>query len=82
MSEFLRAGQMAAMGDRSGRAVFGLTSSGKIGECAGDNVLPSALIPNIDDSALDITFGTFGGMVGRRRRGPAVASRSRIALRP
>jgi hypothetical protein len=50
---------IAAMG-----VVFGLTVLWELGEYVGDRVLNTALETSKTDSALDITFGTFGGAVG------------------
>ena len=42
--------------------VFGLTVLWELGEFLGDRALDTALIPNRRDSALDIFFGTLGGV--------------------
>ncbi len=44
--------------------VFALAVCWEIGEYMGDRLLDTALIPSKRDSALDIFFGTFGGVVG------------------
>lgn len=44
--------------------VFGLTILWELGEYIGDRVLDTALIPSKRDSAIDIAFGTFGGVAG------------------
>jgi hypothetical protein len=44
--------------------VFSLTVLWEIGEYMGDRVLDTALQASKRDSAIDITFGTFGGTVG------------------
>jgi hypothetical protein len=44
--------------------VFGLTIVWELGEYVGDRVLDTALETSKTDSALDITFGTFGGAAG------------------
>ena len=54
---------------RSGRSaplavVFGLTVLWELGEYVGDRAFDTALIPSRSDSALDITFGTLGGLAG------------------
>ena len=65
VSEFLRSrAQWPLWAIGAVAVVFGLTILWELGEWAGDSVLHTALIPNIRDSALDITFGTFGGIVG------------------
>jgi hypothetical protein len=44
-------------------AVFGLTVLWELGEYVGDRVLTTGLIPNKADSAVDILFGTAGGVI-------------------
>jgi hypothetical protein len=44
--------------------VIFLTLVWELGEYAGDRVFDTALIPSNRDSAEDILFGTFGGLVG------------------
>jgi hypothetical protein len=43
-------------------SVFGLTVLWELGEWAGDRVLTTALIPNKVDSAVDVLFGSVGGV--------------------
>jgi hypothetical protein len=44
-------------------AVFAITVLWELGELVGDQLLTTGLIPNRRDSAEDIVFGTFGGIV-------------------
>ena len=46
--------------------VFGLTVLWELGEYLGDRAFNTALIPSRRDSALDITFGTLGGVARHR----------------
>ncbi len=65
VSEFLRgraAWPMWAIGAIA--VVFGLTVLWELAEFVGDRAFDTALIPRRSDSALDITFGTLGGIVG------------------